>query len=207
MNETNQHRQRIEELVNDELLRLSVGTGGQDILDEVLSSPSFEAMTRLLTRRAVTRRKRREADVTDHHKQNGDCSIKVVNLTPHPITLYSRDGTDVIGEIPMSDFVARVDTSATISYPVTLELEDGSKIDNIPLLYQERDVTTELPAPEEGVYYIVSALVMDTFPGREDLIMVNTTNDRLGSIKDGRGRVIGTRSLRPSTSGVFRMMM
>ena len=204
MNERNQ--QRIEELVNDELLRLSVGTGEEEILNEVLESASLEAMTRLLTRRAVARRKKK-GDPSDHHDHNGDCTIKVVNLTPHPITLYSRDGVDIIGEIPMSNFVARVDTSATISYPVTLELEDGSKIDNIPLLYQERDVTTELPAPEEGVYYIVSALVMDTFPGREDLIMVNTTNDRLGSIKDGRGRVIGTRSLRPSTSGVFRMMM
>lgn len=205
MNELNLHR--IEELVNDELLRLSVGTGEEDILNEVLESTSMEAMTRLLTRRAVARRKKEASDPVDHHDQNGDCTIKVVNLTPHPITLYSRDGVDIIGEIPMSDFVARVDTSATISYPVTLELEDGSTIDNIPLLYQERDVMTELPAPEEGVYYIVSALVMDTFPGREDLIMVNTTNDRLGSIKDERGRVIGTRSLRPSTSGVFRMMM
>lgn len=206
MNELN--LKRIESLVSDELLRMSVGTdlNEEEVLEEVLSSTSLEAMTRLLTRRVVSRLSRRH-DTPDHHVQNGDCVIKVVNLTPHPITIYNRDGTEVVGEIPMSDFVARVDTSATISYPVTLELTDGSTLDNIPLLYQERDVLTELPEPEEGVYYIVSAMVMDTFPDREDLIMVNTTNDRLGSIKDERGRVIGTRSLRPSTSGVFRMMM
>lgn len=207
-NTTHDH---IERFVMDELSRLSpephLGIDPVEVVDDILSSHSLQAMARVLTRRHVSRVRQQKADVADQHVHNEDTSIKVVNLTSHPINLYSRDGTRVIGEIPMSDFVARVDTNVTIDFPVRLELEDGSTIDNIPLLYQEKDVLTELPEPRDGVYYIVSAMVKDTFPEREDLVMVNTTNDRLGCMKDGRGRVIGTRSLRPSSKGIFRMMM
>lgn len=209
MNEMTTHD--IERLVNDEMNRMNPETcrhiDPSEVAEEVAESYSFQAMVRVLTRRIVSKNRQERVQEGDHHDYNADGSIKVVNLTPHPITLYSRDGERVVGEIPMSDFVARVDTSASIDFPVTLQLEDGTNIQNVPLLYQERDVMAELPEPKEGVYYIVSAMVMDTFPNREDLIMVNTTNDRLGSIKDGRGKIKGTRSLRPSTSGVFRMLM
>ena len=47
---------------------------------------------------------------------------------------------------------------------------------------------SNLPDYEEGVYYIVSALVANAYPERKDLLMVNET------IRDDDGRIIGCKS-------------
>lgn len=196
---------RILSLVEAELARVAPEHAGcidaLDVAHEVATSHSLEIMAQAMARRLIAQR--RGADGHAWHAGN-DGTVKVVNLTPHTVTLYSRDGTTVVGEIPMSGLVARVNTNVSIDFPVTLELEGGGLIEDVPLLYQERDVTSGLPAPREGIYYIVSSLVLDTFPDREDLITMNTSNDRLGAIKDERGYTIGTRSLRPASTGIFR---
>lgn len=200
---------RILSIVETELARIAaedaLSIDALDVAHEVATSHSLEIMAQAMARRIISQRCQGRDGHTWHAGNDG--TIKVVNLTPHTVTLYSRDGTTVIGEIPMSGLVARVNTNVSVDFPVTVELEDGGVIENVPLLYQERDVTSGLPAPREGVYYIVSALVLDTFPDREDLITMNTSNDRLGAIKDERGYTVGTRSLRPASSGVFRAFM
>lgn len=195
--------QEIAELfVRDEILKQAphLEPEGDAVVAEVIDDPDFEAMIRHLTRRAIGRRS--AVSTTSERRR-----VKVVNLTPHDVTFYSQDGTRVIGNIPTGRQVTRVEHRASIVLPADLELEDGTVIEDIPLFYQGQEVTTDLPDPVPGLYYIVSSMVKDACPHRSDLFAVNTTNNMLGSVKTPEGHVIGTRSLRPASPDVFRHLL
>lgn len=105
----------------------------------------------------------------------------LINLTPHAINLPDR-------VIEPSGKIIRV--SSTIEEIGTI---DGIKITRTE--YGEPGVEVgnrwdgELPAPEEGVWYIVSAMTAQACPDRKDFLIPNQTR------RDSNGNIIGCMSL------------
>ncbi len=97
-------------------------------------------------------------------------NITFMNLTPHEINLVEGDKTTTFQP---SGVVARLDVSV-----------DGTGI------IRERSFgkLMGLPAPQEGVVYIVSSLAMQVAlkEGRCDVVT------SVGDIRDNKGRIIGT---------------
>jgi hypothetical protein len=114
--------------------------------------------------------------------------MNLVNLTPHPIVL--RDALGLDHAYPASGAVARVSST-----PGALE-----RVEGVPVPVAASTVygaVEGLPAPAEGVGYIVSALVLARCGGRGDVFAPGTgPND--GAIRDDAGRIIAvTRLVRP----------
>lgn len=82
----------------------------------------------------------------------------IINLTPHALTILAADDT-VIRVIPASGQVARC--------VQTVEALDA--VDGIPAVKAGYGEVENLPAPQEGVVYVVSGLVRAALPGRADL--------------------------------------
>ena len=75
-------------------------------------------------------------------------SMKLVNLTPHAISLANEAG-EIVTTIPPSGTIARVAT-------VSAKLDE---IDGVPVNLQSFGEVSGIPEPEEGVRYITSTLV------------------------------------------------
>jgi hypothetical protein len=110
-------------------------------------------------------------------------AVKLVNLTPHPVTI--RVGETEL-TIPPSGRVARVKEEVITVGEIEV---DGVKI---PLRTKKLSEEVEdLPQPEEGVIYIVSFLAAQAAwaMGRRDVV---ATGD---PVRDEQGRIIAISSL------------
>jgi hypothetical protein len=109
---------------------------------------------------------------------------RLINLTPHPVTIRLRDGRVI--SLP-SEGVVRV--REIVEDVGELELEDGV---TIPLRRKFlADEIEGLPEPEEGKIYIVSFLAAQKAweMGRTDVVAPGDY------IRDEEGRIIGITSL------------
>lgn len=115
----------------------------------------------------------------------------IVNLTPHPIHIYAPDAPDVVGPehkplytIPPSGTYARIATTRTPSGTITVG--DGLEV---PLVVTVHGKVVDLPAPQPGIFYVVSLPCMTEMrhSGRADLVVV----DRL--VRNAEGTVVGAR--------------
>lgn len=104
--------------------------------------------------------------------------MKFINLTPHSINFV-----DEFGEIKMI-----VKTSGSLAR-VTTKIVTVGFIDEIPVTTTEFGEVEGLPEPVDGVIYIVSSLVAQRVPDRNDIFVPSE------SVRDGQGRIIGCRSL------------
>jgi hypothetical protein len=96
---------------------------------------------------------------------------KLINLTPHVITIQTGGRTiEIEPNYPM----ARVDVST----------QEIGHIDGIPLLIPTYGDTFGLPAPEPGVFLIVSNIVLAAHKTRYDLLTPSRP------IRDGKGQVV-----------------
>ena len=102
--------------------------------------------------------------------------VRIVNLTPHAVTVL-RENEEPI-EYPPSGTVARCATQRRVI---------GS-LNGIPINQTEFGEVSGLPAPAPGVYYLVSALVAQALPQREDLLIPDDV------VRDEAGRIIGCRA-------------
>lgn len=102
-----------------------------------------------------------------------------INLTPHDINIVNDDG-DLIFTIPPCGEVARVDAHTEVV---------GYLDFNIPLTKTVFGEVEGLREPVEGVYQIVSSLVKQRCPDRNDVVIPNE------SVRDEHGRIIGCKSL------------
>ena len=102
---------------------------------------------------------------------------KFVNLIGHDITISGH------GTLPRSETPCRVETKQrVISYLV-----------GIPIVETHFEKIVNLPEPEDGVYYIVSRIVMDFVPfDREDVFSVDTGPT---AIRDQSGQVVAVTQL------------
>lgn len=119
--------------------------------------------------------------------------MKLVNLTPHSITIVLEESTI---EIQPSGTVARV-SMETCEVSTTIlprhawgELHAEGIREGIPIIATKPGETIDLPDPQKGMAYIVSALVQSANPSRGDLFSPGDL------VRDDQGRVIGCRNLR-----------
>lgn len=113
---------------------------------------------------------------------NATTTAQIVNLTPHAVNIVDSNDSVAI-TIPASGNVARC--SQTISVIGSLTLNSVV----IPISASSYGEVVDLPAPQDGVYYIVSRLVMSACPARQDLLVPNDL------VRNDAGQVIGCRSL------------
>jgi len=110
---------------------------------------------------------------------------KIINLTQHDINILLA-GTNKFYCIPPSGIVARCATEyTTVAQVRSEEVIDGDEYEQT-FNVRERyfNEPTDLPAPQDGVLYIVSRIVAEACANvRSDLLMVDAT------IKEGRNIV------------------
>ena len=116
--------------------------------------------------------------------------MKLVNLTPHPITLQ---GEDTKVTIPPSGKVARVVEEQRASALLAFQ---GDKVDDlipiysVPLVDLSVRKVVDLPDPEDGTLYIVSRPVALALAGtRADVVVPDDF------VRDDQGRIIAARRL------------
>ena len=111
--------------------------------------------------------------------------MELVNLTPHPIVVYTEDGVRAVLE--PSGVVARMDTvpKATVD-------QEFEGVGTVPVVALTYDTVKGLPNPAPGRYYIVSAVVADQVK-RPDLLVPHPL------VRDDNGNVIGCRGFRTPT--------
>ena len=104
----------------------------------------------------------------------------LVNLTPHDIVIRLSDGDRVI---PASGTVARVSTSQV----------PAGTIDGIPVSAQTFGQIEGLPEPQEGVTFIVSAIVLAAAKsiGRTDVVAPDTAR----AIRNDAGQIVAVPGL------------
>jgi hypothetical protein len=107
--------------------------------------------------------------------------MQVVNLTPHSITVVCDDGSAITYPAPGSGVsAARVAVTSVPAPPLA---------DGCPTVRMSRGDVQDLPAPAPGVLYIVSRMVADAVPDRDDLLVPGAP------VRDAHGAVIGCRAL------------
>lgn len=104
--------------------------------------------------------------------------MTIINLTPHTVTILAEDGS-TIKEIPSSGIARCVTTR-----------ERAGEIEGVPINRTVFGEVEGLPAPSEGVYFVVSAITAKALKGvRDDLLI---TDD---AVRDEQGRIVGCRAL------------
>lgn len=103
---------------------------------------------------------------------------KIINLTPHSIVFFDDAGNKVLTVEP-SGQIARVSVTR----------EKIGDINGIPVNQTRFGKVENLPEPQEGTIFIVSALTAQAVPEREDVFI---TDD---AVRDEQGRIIGCRAL------------
>lgn len=104
--------------------------------------------------------------------------MKIINLTPHKVTIVNAEGASIM-EIPVSGIIARV----------TCETVQVGEIEGIPVTETSYSEVTGLPDPSKEIIYIVSSLVAQRCSNRNDVFIPNE------SVRDAEGRIIGCKSL------------
>ena len=116
--------------------------------------------------------------------------MRIVNLTPHNITLRAEDGTDTT--IAPSGTVARV---------ATIPGEPTGRIVGGVLVFGPDQVgeVTGLPEPIEGTVFIVSGFVAAALAGsgRGD-VFAPGTGPADGAVRNERGHVVAVTRLKAS---------
>lgn len=113
--------------------------------------------------------------------------MKVRNLTPHPLMFY-KDGNLVL---TMESEEPAVRVGEERSYRGHVEI-DGHQI---TVLNKSLGDAKDLPPKQEGVYLIVSKVVADSAPERDDLLYPDMV------IRDDYGMIIGCMTLARNVRG------
>lgn len=100
------------------------------------------------------------------------------NLCPHALQLVKEDGSVLVLE-PFSQSPARREVVRS----------ESESIEGFGITTESLGPVVGLPEPEPGVVLVVSRLVMQGCPGREDVYVPGEL------IRDGAGAVIGARGL------------
>jgi len=104
---------------------------------------------------------------------------KILNLTPHPITICDAAG-NILKVIPPSGQIARLSAKT---------VRTGETVDDVPLSKTVFGEPDGLPEPENGTLYIVSQLIKSALPQRTDLVVPAEV------VRDDKGNIVGCQSL------------
>ena len=109
--------------------------------------------------------------------------MRLVNLTPHAITIIGDDGAVTV---PPSGTVARVASETCVIDQIVV---DGITISVDTASWMWFGPVLGLPDPEPDTLYIVSRSVLSAKPDRADLV----TPGEL--VRDAQGTIVGCRGL------------
>lgn len=105
---------------------------------------------------------------------------KIVNLTHHDVRIITHKGEEFLFK------------KTGLSVRCNIDMIKTDPINGIPCKFKDiYNVESTLPPREEGTLYLVSSMVLDSNPERDDLISPDTS--RHSSIKDKKGKVIAAR--------------
>lgn len=110
---------------------------------------------------------------------------KLKNYTPHKVLTYRPDDGPSL-TLPQSGNVRLIE-----------EFVSGGTLPNgLPLTLLRYGKADGLPEPSDGIVYVVSQLVVNAYPQRDDLVFP------AGLVRNDNGDIIGFRLLaRPADSG------
>ena len=100
-----------------------------------------------------------------------------INLTPHDVTIRRVDGSEVT--YPPAGPVPRVQETK----------EEIAVVDGVPFVRVRYGQVDGLPSPMDGAYLIVSTLIRQALPERQDLVSPGD------SIRNEDGLIVGCRAL------------
>lgn len=103
--------------------------------------------------------------------------MNFINCTPHPINLIGEN--NVITTLPKGEIIPRLTQSTKV-----VDVVEGVSITET--IFGE---TQDLPDFEEGVFLIVSRLVLSANTERKDLLVPNEL------VRDSEGNIVGCKSL------------
>ena len=109
--------------------------------------------------------------------------MRIVNLTPHALNLMPEGPDGPTVTIPPSGQVARC---AVDRVQVNTVAVDGIAV---PVNQTRFGEVSDLPDPQPDTIFVVSALVAQAVPDRQDVFI---TDD---AVRDEQGRIIGCRAL------------
>jgi hypothetical protein len=109
--------------------------------------------------------------------------LNIVNLTPHALNFMPQGPDGPVVTIPPSGQVARCAVNRVQVDTVTV---NGI---TVPVNRTQFGAVTGLPDPQPDTIYIVSAVVAQAVPERQDVFIVDDT------VRDEQGRIIGARAL------------
>lgn len=119
--------------------------------------------------------------------------MRLINLTPHPFTLIwtNADGEeDVMLELPGCDNPPRAKETRERKGALEVEVAHSRAYHtNIPINRVFLGEVENLPEPKEDTAYVVSRVVAEACPDRNDLFVPDET------VRDEKGRIIGCRAL------------
>lgn len=104
---------------------------------------------------------------------------ELVNLTPHPISVTTASGSISIAP---SGNIARVNVS---------EQPSGESVNGTPIKVRITGEAQGIPSSKDGVYYIVSSMVLSAVTGRPDVIAPDTGKEAL---RDDKGNIVSVKS-------------
>lgn len=115
-------------------------------------------------------------------------AIEIVNLTPHPFTLY-HNGQPVM-ELPKAAQPARVAVERDLVKQFSIRRLGGG-YQTVSVYASTFGDIQHLPEPEDGVVYVASRIVATAASeqGRTDVLCPDET------VRDPEGRIVGCRSL------------
>lgn len=116
--------------------------------------------------------------------------IKLINLTPHAVRIFTADGKTELVTVQPSGVVARVAVSRQESGVVPIEADAErllarDPLAGIPVFVCAYGAVENLPATENGKIFIVSAMVRTAVPTRRDTLSPGEL------IRDDKGQPIG----------------
>lgn len=109
--------------------------------------------------------------------------MELINLTPHPLTLIGPDGTVLLSQAPDGPMARCAEDRREVG---TVTLPGGA---TIPLRTVGFGTVTNLPAPRDGVLYVVSRATAEAAGRRDDVVYPDE------QVRDKDGRIIGCRAL------------
>ena len=98
------------------------------------------------------------------------------NYTPHPLSIHTGDG---VLELMPDGPAPRL----------TVKRIDLKELFGVPLVRSVMGLPENMPPKTAGIVYIVSALVAEACPDRDDLVYPGE------AIRDKNGRIVGARGL------------
>lgn len=108
--------------------------------------------------------------------------MKFINLTPHPIQIWDSEKNVIV--YPVANPAARCKEECNLTNLIEDESGNFIRVGDLSYSY-----VYHLPEPQEDTFYIVSVLVAQACPDRDDLLVPYDL------VRNENGSIMGCRSL------------